>query len=240
MHSTVAYQFVLTMPCNKSNKLFSDECLSDHHCAKNENCFNNHCHDPCKSHECGKNAKCSVKNHKATCSCLPNHRGDPYHRCTHYECISNLECDADLACHNEKCVDPCEVADACGENAECPNSDCPHGKACVSNKCVNPCNAIMCGNHATCKVESHKAACACPEGFEGDPMEACTETGCRSNMDCKRNERCNLPSKECMPVCTATACAMNAICTAANHRKICTCHAPFQGDGYDKCIKVSK
>ena len=37
--------------------------------------------DPCRYKGCEVNAKCEVKNHKATCICLPQHTGHPYKRC---------------------------------------------------------------------------------------------------------------------------------------------------------------
>jgi len=91
-------------------------CKSDDECLIKEACYNRECIDPCQFENCGINAECSVRNHKATCKCRPGYKGNPYERCRQYECLSDPECADYLACRNEKCVDPC---DDCSINADC-------------------------------------------------------------------------------------------------------------------------
>ena len=91
-------------------------CKSDDECPIKEACYNRECLDPCQFENCGINAECSVRNHKATCKCRPGYKGNPYERCRQYECLSDPECADYLACRNEKCVDPCED---CSINADC-------------------------------------------------------------------------------------------------------------------------
>ena len=91
-------------------------CKSDDECPIKEACYNRECLDPCQFENCGINAECSVRNHKATCKCRPGYKGNPYERCRQYECLSDPECSDYLACRNEKCVDPC---DDCSINADC-------------------------------------------------------------------------------------------------------------------------
>ena len=91
-------------------------CKSDDECPIKEACYNRECLDPCQFENCGINAECSVRNHKATCKCRPGYKGNPYERCRQYECLSDPECADYLACRNEKCVDPC---DDCSINADC-------------------------------------------------------------------------------------------------------------------------
>jgi len=49
------------------------------------------------------------------------------------ECTSDPECPGDKSCVNERCQDPCLVANPCGSGAEChtiqhrPVCNCPDG-----------------------------------------------------------------------------------------------------------------
>ena len=90
-------------------------CKSDSECPLTQACINRECQDPCPFEQCGQNAECSVRNHKAKCTCLPQHKGNPYVICTPYECLIDPDCHTTKACRNEKCVDPCD----CAENADC-------------------------------------------------------------------------------------------------------------------------
>ena len=147
-------------------------CRSDDECPYDKACFNRECLDPCIYERCGANAECSVRNHKAKCTCLPQHTGNPLRGCRRYECLSDPDCPNTLTCQNEKCVDPCD----CAENAICTatnhrgtcqcregftgdpygyrcdpiiiddrcktDGDCPSGQACLNRECLNPCEEI--------------------------------------------------------------------------------------------------
>ena len=110
-----------------------DECHDDGQCPNAETCVHNKCQDPCLALQCGVNAECKPANHKAICSCLKNHKGDPYTHCRKYECIVNTDCNTHLACRNEQCVDPCATSGMCAKNAECravahtPKCSCADG-----------------------------------------------------------------------------------------------------------------
>ena len=122
------------------------------------------------------------------------------------------------------------------------DNDCPYDKHCKNKECRDPCNSILCGNRATCKAEAHKAACYCPPGMQGNPLIGCSEVGCLSHSECLENEKCDHkdPSsskKECQPLCTKNPCARGASCTTRNHKEICNCNHPLQGDGYISCTE---
>ena len=128
-------------------------------------------------------------------------------------------------------IDECQV-----------NDDCPYSKECKDNECKDPCLRIICGNRAECKAEAHKAVCYCPPGMQGNPLISCSEVGCRSNSDCLYTQKCDYittssSKKECQPLCTKNPCASGASCEANNHREICTCNHPLQGDGYVSCVE---
>ena len=122
------------------------------------------------------------------------------------------------------------------------NDDCPYNKECKQNECRDPCLSIICGRRAECKAEAHRAVCFRPRGLQGNPLIACSEVGCSSDSDCADREKCDYGSsssnkKECIPLCTTSPCASGATCTASNHREICTCNYPLQGDGYVSCTE---
>lgn len=58
------------------------ECVLNSDCPGNKVCWDNQCKNPCKMGIiCGVNAKCSVENHVATCTCPPEFFGDPFFQC---------------------------------------------------------------------------------------------------------------------------------------------------------------
>ena len=117
------------------------------------------------------------------------------------------------------------------------DDDCPYDKTCKSNECVDPCPFTICGSRAICKPERHKGICVCPRGLQGNPFVSCTEVGCQSNDDCSFDEKCNFQTRDCEPLCVRSPCAPGARCEAHNHREICTCNYPLQGDGYTSCLE---
>ena len=76
--------------------------------------------------------------------------------------------------------------------------------------------------------------------MQGNPLVGCTEVGCRSNYDCQDNEKCEFATKECIPLCTNNPCAEGASCSARNHKELCMCDYPLEGDGYTSCNEPSK
>ena len=57
------------------------ECILSSECEGNEACLDKRCQDPCAS-TCGVNAKCSVVNHFAVCTCQESYSGNPFKICT--------------------------------------------------------------------------------------------------------------------------------------------------------------
>ena len=76
--------------------------------------------------------------------------------------------------------------------------------------------------------------------MQGNPLVGCTEVGCRSNYDCRDDEKCEFATKECIPLCTNNPCAEGASCSARNHKELCMCDYPLEGDGYTSCNEPSK
>jgi len=58
-------------------------CSSDSECSPSQACQSRSCINPCTTDKpCSQTAICSVKNHRATCTCPPSFEGDPYKQCT--------------------------------------------------------------------------------------------------------------------------------------------------------------
>ena len=63
------------------------ECVSDPECPTQLACINEKCKNPCYSHTCGRNAECTVKNHRPICVCLVGFVGNPQTICEERKCI---------------------------------------------------------------------------------------------------------------------------------------------------------
>ena len=117
------------------------------------------------------------------------------------------------------------------------NNDCPLDKACVSESCIDPCSNTICGTQAICSAEYHKGICKCPPGLQGSPYLSCREVECRRDSDCGSNQKCDLRSFSCSPLCRRNPCALGAECIGENHRENCKCIPPLQGDGQLSCTE---
>ena len=118
-------------------------CRRDSECPLTEACFDRSCQDPCLYENCGLNAICTPKSHRAICTCIPNHKGNPYDQCRPYECLVDPDCPDTQHCFNERCEDPCK----CARNADCTarghrgickcfpdHTGDPYGIACIPSK----------------------------------------------------------------------------------------------------------
>lgn len=200
-------------------------CASDSECSDREACINGQCRNPCN---CGTNAECVIKSHRAICSCVEGFEGNPNIACRTVGCRSNSECESEKACINANCVNPCLVNDPCGTNAECfvrnnqpecrcrsgyrgnprdvcrivgclSNNECPSDKRCINEQCVNPClYENVCSPRAECLAQNHMAVCKCPPGLFGNPY-----------IDCKPE-----PRHECIhdTDCSPTLACINSKC----------------------------
>lgn len=205
-------------------------CTSNDECNDNEACINRKCRDPCN---CGNNAKCEVKNHRAICSCAESFEGNPYLSCQTIGCRSNNECESNKACVNGDCINECLVNNPCGVNADCymdqnrplckcrsgyrgnpfvecriiectTNNDCPSDKQCDNEKCINPCiYKNKCGPKAECFVQNHQDICRCLPGYYGNPFVKCVQN----------NDECVLDSD-----CPAKLACINARCVNPCHQ----------------------
>lgn len=69
------------------------ECVRDDQCADNAACVDSHCSPVCGPSNCGLNARCLARQHRARCACLPGYEGDAYTGCysgTHIIFVLNI------------------------------------------------------------------------------------------------------------------------------------------------------
>ncbi|CAB4059878.1 unnamed protein product [Lepeophtheirus salmonis] len=238
-------------------------CKRDDQCKDNQACINRECQNPCLFEQCGQNADCSPKNHRAMCSCIKGHKGDPYSFCRPYEypceCARNADCDARnhrgiCTCIPDFTGDPygiaCEpIPEPVIEEVECKEDrDCPSQNACINEECDNPCLMYKpCVQNAECKVYDtlplRTMTCTCIEGFTGKGDERCVkiqpvvDVGCRSNSECSPTLACK--NGECINPCIENnPCGTSAQCKVKRHEANCICPAGYNGDPYSNCAPI--
>lgn len=188
--------------------------------------------DPCYPSPCGLNTLCRRAGENAHCECLSGYFGNPFGTGCRPECTINSDCARNLACINTKCVDPCPGV--CGFSAQChvinhsPICSCPAnliGDPFVECKVplaepVDPCNPSPCAVNGICRVHNGAPVCTYPE--------------CVINSDCSRDRACF--NQRCRDPCI-DACGLSALCTAINHKAVCSCPPGFAGSPYVECYR---
>lgn len=245
------------------------ECTTNDDCPFDRSCKNEKCVNPC-SYSCGSNfchvenhqAICRCPDGyigSPETSCTPI-------KTPTVGCKSSDECSRAESCVNQRCISPCN----CGQNAEChvtnhypvctcksgysgnalygcfklgceSDSQCNDDKTCYNNECLNPCSLNdHCAVSAVCYATNHKAACKCPPGLEGNPLQKCERAECYADYECPNDRACL--NKHCVNPCAISnkdICASNAICFVNNHQANCKCpeHLP-QGNPFSYCEKI--
>ena len=150
------------------------ECLKDQDCSSNMACINQECENPCLSKDiCGVNAQCQVSNHRAECSCPPDHYGNP-----------QIECKKEInECLNDPCADKAVCINTLGSFTckcmqHCEGDPYRTGCTCPSDQVFDPCSVSTCGVNAKCRPKHSTttlvAECYCPSEYpSGDPLIRC-------------------------------------------------------------------
>uniref|UniRef100_A0A8D8TXE6 Neurogenic locus notch homolog protein 1 n=1 Tax=Cacopsylla melanoneura TaxID=428564 RepID=A0A8D8TXE6_9HEMI len=186
-------------------------CTSNDQCASSEVCINRLCVNPCQaSNPCAPSAQCTASAHRAQCVCPPGLVGDPFVNC--YQ----------VPQQSPECVS---------------DSQCPSTLACINSQCQDPCVISQpCGISAQCLTLSHRPTCHCPDGWAGNPQQACYRPECKVDSDCLYDKACHHGS--CVNPCVSTSCGRGAQCIAQAHRGLCTCPPGTQGDAQVACVPV--
>ncbi len=230
-------------------------CESDTDCSDSLSCVVGKngakaCADPCASKSCGPNALCTVANHRPSCSCPTNHRGDANDLtlgCFRVDCTKNDDCPLDRACDQQtfKCFNPCDQLDCF--NGLCQVRDreavcqCAPGFKSKSGTCndIDECTTSPCHPSATCRNTPGSFQCLCAEGLVGDPFRSgCRKSGqCVTDSDCPATAACL--AGLCKDPCgQPDVCGKNAECLTENHQPICRCAFQTTGDAKVECYTL--
>ena len=153
------------------------ECLTDPECHTTLACRNEKCVDPCA---CATNAVCDARNHRGICTCIPEHRGDPY-----FEGCEPSKTKTRYFFNFCKTLISIflSVPEPVVEEQDCRTDvDCASLEICYQsggrNRCVDPCTTISpCVTNAACRVHSttptRTMSCICFEGYTGNGVVSC-------------------------------------------------------------------
>lgn len=221
-------------------------CKSDRECDNSQACINSECTTPCN---CGSNAECTVKNHKASCKCPPGYNGNP-----------KVQCDVPS--------DPCDP-NPCGEKALCeldrgnPICYCPKGmtgnpfQQCIPGG--DECSKNTCGPNSGCRKVDGRTTCFCLPGFEGNPprkacgppKSPCDPSPCGPNTQCSITNgiaKCSCLSGfiespntirgcvEPLNPCDPSPCGHGAFCDSTRN-PVCYCPGSTVGNPFRQCVE---
>lgn len=184
------------------------ECFTDSDCPITAACQNARCTNPCHDDACGRNAMCTVSAHAAHCSCPPNSKGDPLKQCKIIECSNNNDCDHSKSCIDTKCVNPCSLANSCGQNADCFVENHIGICSCKAGTTGNP--LLGCVSIQYCNSDNQ-----CQAGTICNGGVCCSL--CTSNRECIGDQICL--QGICQPTCYSNSTCpdfqycLNNICT---------------------------
>ncbi|XP_026670602.1 neurogenic locus notch homolog protein 2-like, partial [Ceratina calcarata] len=149
------------------NNMCTFGCRADEDCNANEGCITNKCINPCEATPCGPNAKCTVVNQRATCSCPAGFIPNPTAKVACLRspgpvCQANRDCTTGTACIRGFCTPVCSTDLNCLSNERCDptgvckslcrrDEDCRSGEICEGLVCVIGCRAdVECQENSAC------------------------------------------------------------------------------------------
>ncbi|XP_037076509.1 neurogenic locus notch homolog protein 1-like isoform X2 [Pollicipes pollicipes] len=191
--------------------------------------------DPCGSSPCGPNTECSIDNRGiGVCQCLPGYFPKPNTviGCGP-QCVSDNECGSGFICQGQKCVQRTpSYSGATGASSHRGSSGSGSNRNTASVS-ADPCSLGLCGTNANCNNVNGRAVCSCPDGYEGNPLTACTRGECSQDSECPPGLAC--VGVSCVDPCSRNVCGSAADCQVVNHRAICSCPVGYVGDPFVSC-----
>ena len=100
----------------------------------------------------------------------------------------------------------------------------------------DPCDPDPCGPNTNNHNNGIFCACTCKPNYFGNPKGGCKRE-CEANTDCPIDKECK--NFRCKDACIRSKCAYNALCTATDHKAICTCPDESTGNPYEECIAIT-
>lgn len=180
-----------------------EECLTNSDCPDTAACINSKCKNPCNSpNACGLNAQCTVNAHHAFCKCPSNSRGDPSVECRLIECSENSDCPHSKSCLDSRCVNPCSIPNACGQNSNCVVENHVGICSCQPGTTGNPllgCVALQycsadnqCPSGTICRVGVCSAICTSNRECITDQLclQGICQSTCHDNSTCADFQFC--------------------------------------------------
>lgn len=127
----------------------------------------------------------------------------------------------------------------CADDGQCTNE-----KTCIDGRCVDACSVRdTCGLNALCRPVLHRAQCACPDCYAGDPAVGCAPdpgscvqragdgptaaSRCAADADCPSSRACSPVDGACRDPCDGLSCEPPRACVVRNHRARCACKYGF-------------
>ncbi|XP_036344722.1 fibrillin-3-like, partial [Rhagoletis pomonella] len=205
-------------------------CKTNSDCPTDQSCLSGKCADPCADKSaCGRNALCTVSDHRMLCYCPDGYEGEPSKECVQFECAQDADCEPNKRCDAGKCRNPCLEYGACGVNAQCrvvdrkPQCSCPPDYFGSPETECRPldggCANHPCGANSKCTEVPGGYECACLDGCMGDAHKGCV---CEGHL---------------VNACAEQPCGQNSACRVLDHNEA-QCYCPEEspyGDAYVQC-----
>lgn len=190
-------------------------CRSNSECESHESCVNGNCINPCLLNStCGPNAECFVERSQQLCRCRSGFEGDAYTGCNAIECRSNGDCPHDKQCRSHRCINPCDNANICGNNAECLVRN--HMGVC---KCKQ---GYIGSPYVECRIQK--------------VVECYVDADCPSKLACL-SSKCVNPCITLQPCSTPARCEVSP--TLPVRTMICSCPPGYVSSGKGICRPVT-
>jgi hypothetical protein len=152
------------------------------------------------------------------------------------ECTSDSGCSETQSCRNQRCVNPCLVANPCSRDAECFVQRHLAQCRCPSGLVGDPFTGCFRGKGSECWMRySHiKVSESNFLNWALTVTEAKPE--CTHDDECPLDKAC--VSQVCRDPCLLRDnCGLNAICKTQFHRPSCICPPNFAGNPQIRCYK---
>eukprot|EP00090_Calanus_glacialis_P046329 TRINITY_DN9053_c0_g1_i4.p1 TRINITY_DN9053_c0_g1~~TRINITY_DN9053_c0_g1_i4.p1 ORF type:complete len:233 (+),score=68.04 TRINITY_DN9053_c0_g1_i4:45-743(+) len=205
--------------------------------------------DPCMPNPCGDNTRCASSYNGAnpviSCECLIGYHvpdgGDPFDGCIEQSVAGGTSRGGGGAAappisttvHSTEATIPplSTLGSVVRESADQPSA-VPRALDNADNT-----NRLQAGHRPGQLLPRRKTKPTVD--FEDVDTKELFPEDCLVHEDCEVNEFCSPPPEnKCVDACTLDVCGVQALCTSALHRPVCSCPDGFEGNAYDKCTKT--
>ena len=183
-------------------------CENNDNCDMHNSCINMLCYDACGLGMCGKDADCTVINHRPVCLCPIGTTGDPQIQCTSF--LSDL---------------PTTYPFPLTEHTN------------IIDEIIHPTTGIPSLTPPPIAEPQTPRPDEPPvQQYEPIPIAPLIAVGCESNDECPFDNSCI--NKLCMDICYQGLCGENANCKTTSNRPICECPPGTTGNPTVSCLAM--